>query len=212
MSDDTDIQMSLIPPKGWKELDMSPEHRERQIAEALLPLRSVTAQWNVVYPQLRRYLAGAYAQAWDSGVRYALTSVHNPQGLTNIIASFMVSIVPSASVSGAVDEELETIAQALLDEKEALLPDESLNLRNINLEGAGRAIQVASIKRVPLESGDDPDAGKIAMLRTFIPFNHKVVLATGVTPQAQLAQILFELFGKITGTISLKAVPRRKED
>lgn len=192
------LRFSLIPPIGWKELDLAPDRREGQISDAIKGLRDVTPDWDTVYPVLRRQFIGAYEQAWNSGIRYAITTVPDSDQPVQIVATYMIAILPSAGVDG---DELSFIADSLLTERETLSDDESLDIAKVTLGELGTAIQADGVRLVSKKN--TKNKAYMASRRLFIPALGRVVLAIGYTPQTDIKDILFELFSQITQTLQV---------
>lgn len=198
------LRISLIPPEGWSQIMLDPDSRESQIAAMLEPLSHIVAHWDNVYPTLRRYLIRVYEESWLSGVCYAITTSGSRGGLSKIMATFMVSVLPSANPLGDCEEELESIIETMTNEKESLPAGDELSLSVTRIGELGPAIQVSSIEAI--HNSDGNVMGRMAMLRTFIPYKDKVVLTTGITPQIEIADTLFELFTQISSTMKIKPV------
>jgi hypothetical protein len=195
-----DLGFTLVPPEGWQEIRLDPGHREQQLIMALAPMSSIVPNWVQVYPQVRRQLAGAYAQAWDGGVRYAIATRPDPIGVANIMATYMVAVLPPADPLN--ESDLDAIQEMLAEEQGSLLQGESQDLSYVNLPYIGKAIQAASVKHLSDGVGNSSDA-YVATLRTFIPVRDSVIVATGITPQVDLADVLFQLFAHITSTLQI---------
>lgn len=181
---------------GWEEIHLSPSRRESQIDQAGRGLRDVIPDWQSVYPSFRRAMALSYSQAWDSGVRYAITSVPEPDEPVQIVASYMIAVLPPASEDGT--DELAQIEENVLTEREGVRGDEQFEASKIHLKGLGDAIQVDELRR----PSDKSDAF-IASRRIFLPAHGKVLMAVGYTPQVQIADVLLELFLRITQTLEI---------
>ena len=193
------LHISLIPPQGWREILLDPADRERQIRQALEPMKHVIADWREVYPALRKYLANSYEQSWKAGVRYAITTELDDASPILVMATFMVSVLPSAVPYGTADEDLDAIVESLLTEREGLPEGDELHMSKTSFNKLGPAVQASSVETVHGQQGKP--VGRLAMLRTFIPCAGKVILATGITPQVELSDTLFELFTRITATL-----------
>lgn len=181
---------------GWEEFDLSPSRREFQIDRAVRGFRDIIPDWRSVYPSFRRAMALSYSQAWDSGVRYAITSVPEPEEPVQIVASYMIAVLPPASEDGT--DELSHIEENVLAEREGVRSDEQFEASKIHLKSLGDAIQVDELRR-PSDKND----AFIASRRIFLPTHGKVLMAVGYTPQVQIAEVLFELFLRITQTLEI---------
>ena len=196
-----ELTISFIPPAGWERIDVDPDRRDAQLFKVLNPMRNTVANWHEVYPKVRQGLSNAYEQAWNSGVRLAYTTNPDPRGVDNLMATFMVSIMPSASAFGEIDEELELISETLLEEQEALTDDEVMDLIPVDVPELGRGIQAAAVASARSLTGDGPADTKLVHFRTFIPTAGQVLVTTGVSPQTDVAETLFELFALITSSV-----------
>ena len=195
------VELLLIPPDGWREVHLDPQSRGHQIDEAIAPLGRVTADWRRISPSVRRYLQQAYAQAWQSGIRYVITTQPDPVEIVNIMATFMVAMLPSSTPDGT--NQLDAIVEGLAREQDALEDGERLDLSRTTVKALGPAVQAAGIRFLPDSQGAHTDH-MIAELRTFIPWDDYVIVATGVTPQINLSDTLFTLFARITDTLSAR--------
>lgn len=195
--------LSLVPPRGWRQVDVSPAGRRREIERQLRQLRHVVPAWREIGPSLRRYLAGAYEDAWKSGVRLALATDARPDDMVRIMATFMVAMLPPASPLGDMDEELDAVAEGLIAERDGMAEGEALSLGKVSLPGLGDAIQAQSLTALTGPDGVKTDR-RVAMLRTFVPFDGHVFVATGMTPQLDVADVMFELFAAVTGTLGIR--------
>ena len=187
---------SVVPPIGWKEIQLSPSERESQITQAGRRLREGIPNWQSVYPSFRRAMALSYSQAWDSGVRYAITSVPEPEEPVQIVASYMIAVLPPASEDGT--DELSHIEENVLAERDGIEDDERFEASRIQVSNFGDAIQVDDLRH-PSDKSDV----FIASRRIFLPVHGKVLMAVGYTPQVQIADVLFELFLRITQTLEI---------
>ena len=136
---------------GGEEFDLSPSRREFQIDRAVRGFRDIIPDWRSVYPSFRRAMALSYSQAWDSGVRYAITSVPEPEEPVQIVASYMIAVLPPASEDGT--DELSHIEENVLAEREGVRSDEQFEASKIHLKSLGDAIQVDELRR-PSDKND----------------------------------------------------------
>lgn len=193
------LRISLVPPHGWKEISLNPADRERQIRQILNPLRHVVADWSEVYPVLRRCLVASYDQSWKAGVRYAITTDMDGAGAVLVMAAFMVSILPAIIPYSTADEEIDAIVESVSKERESLPEGDEMYLEKTGFKELGPAVSVSSMESVRDDHGKV--IGHFAILRTFIPCGGKIILTTGITPQIELSDTLFQLFTKITATL-----------
>lgn len=195
--------VSVIPPDDWQKVDLHPDKRQLQVINTLQPLRDQLANWDVAYPALRNYLLTTMAQAWDTGMRYQITTKQDPavSAQSQLIANFTISFLPRATTTGSIEDELDQVLETLFEEQQQLLADEILEISRIDLQNMGPAIQVARVGYVPTPDGVSKTA-RIATLRTFIPAGRFTVLAQGISPQTDIAHLLFQIFAAITTSIS----------
>ena len=196
-----DAILMLTPPDGWDEIPLDPKSRNEHITRMLAPLRQVMANGKALERPLHTMIERAYDDAWRSGVRYAITTRPDPQSLFNIMATFMVALLPPSTPDGM--NQLDAIAELLAVEQGSLDDGERLDMASVMLDGFGQAAQAAEIRFVTDAQGNRTDH-MIARLRTFIPWEDHVIVTTGITPQVDLADTLFELFARITGTVSVR--------
>lgn len=201
------IEFSLIPPRGWHEIAIEPELRGRQIDAALASMKPLVPEWNRAYPRLRQYLAGAYGNAWEAGVRYAITLTPDDTGVTNFYATYMVSVIPGAS-TGDLDDEYDAIVTMLANERQELKEDESLSMERLRLPHFPLAIQAPSVRHVVTEDGT-VTPHRMAILRIFIPFDGRMIVVTGTTPQLDVVDAMFTLFVRITETLQARVVDEK---
>ena len=197
--------ISMVPPQGWHEIEVDPKHREIEIERQLGQLRYVVPSWRTVYPALRRYLVKAYADAWKSGVRYAIATDIDPDDAVQVMATFMIAQLPQASVLGDLDDELDAVIETLSSEQAELGDGEFMSLQKVNLPKMGTAVQAQSITSLVDDKGDKTDR-HVASLRTFIPYGEHVFVVTGATPQIDIADVLFNWFASMTDTVSIEFV------
>jgi len=195
--------ISVIPPDDWHKVDLHPEKRQLQVINALQPLRYQLANWESAYPMLRNYLLTTMAQAWDTGMRYQITTKHNPatSADSQLIANFTITFLPRATTTGSPAEELDQVLEVLFEEQQQLLDDETLEISRVQLPNMGPALQAARVGYVPTPDGVAKTA-RIATLRTYIPAGRHIVLAQGTSPQTDIADPLFQIFAAITSSIS----------
>lgn len=170
--------------------------------KVLSSMKPVIPDWGRAYPQLRRYLAGVYGKAWESGVRYMITLTPDDMGVGNFFASYMVSVLPAAS-SGEPDDEYDAIVTMLTNERQILRDGEELSVERLTLPNFPLAVQAPSIRFVVTDEGAVTNH-KVAMLRIFIPFDNRVIVVTGITPQIHIADVMFTLFVRITETLEAR--------
>lgn len=197
------LHFSLVPPIGWRELAIEPEHRDRQIEESLRGLSQIVPNWSDAYAMVRRGMVNSYANAWASGIRYAITSVPDDSQPMQIMASYMIAVLPAASPDDA--EVFSAIVSSVEQEREMLTDGESLDVSRVKLPPLGDVIQADDIRYA--STGTHALPGKrnamIAGRRLFIPAYGKVFVATGSTPQIEISEVLFELFSRITQTLRI---------
>jgi hypothetical protein len=204
------LHLSLVPPHGWREIQLDPKNRERQIRQTLEPLRYLLADWQTIYPSLRRYLVNSYEQSWQAGIRYAITTVQEPDDPAQIFATFSVSVLPPASPTGEPEDELDSIVCNLTQERDEQQEDGSMTLSAVRTNNLGAGVQAASVEH--MRNDNNEILGSMAMLRTFIPYRNRVILTTGMTPQLDISDVLFELFAHITETVQVEVLSEEGND
>jgi len=195
--------ISVIPPDDWHKVDLHPDKRQLQVLNSLQPLRYQLANWDTAYPLLRDYLLKTMAQAWETGMRYQISTKYDPSvsAASQLMANFTISFLPRATTSGSTEDELDKVLEMLFDEQQQLSDEETLEISRVELPNMGPAVQAARVGYVPTPDGVSKSA-RIATLRTFIPAGRYTVLAQGTSPQTDIAHVLFQIFAAITTSIS----------
>ncbi|MBT1174512.1 hypothetical protein JS530_03135 [Bifidobacterium sp. LC6] len=148
--------IAMVPPTGWREIDVDPEHREQVIERQLSQLRYVVPQWRKVYPALRCYLVGVYADAWKSGVRYAIATDVDPDDAIQVMATFMISMLPPASPTGNPDDDLDAMVESLTNEKEGSSRANPWNCRKFNFRTWGMPFKLYPLPRCRMRMAASP--------------------------------------------------------
>lgn len=203
MSADDELVISFIPPAGWERVDVDPERRDAQLYKVLNPLRNTVANWHEVYPKMRQALSSTYEQAWQAGIRMVYTTSPDAHGVENLVATFMIGLTPPASAFGNEQEELDTISEAMMEDQESLGQDDVMNLMPVEVPELGRGIQAAAVASARAITGSGPADAKLVHFRTFIPVADHVLVTTGISPQVEVADTLFELFALITTSVRI---------
>lgn len=198
------IKFTVLPPNGWRQVRLDPQHRGKEAALAAKQLCSAAAGLpSVSQRQLRELMEKPLAQAWDTGTRLLMTSTPDNSDVASIVASYTVGFLPLAVPGGSIEENLAHISSHEMSERAELIDGEKLDVAGCQHPQLGLGVQSASIRYMRNEN-DEFMPHRVATLRVFLVFGSHLVLATGVTPQIELADVLFQLFAKITSTLRVE--------
>lgn len=201
-----DYSVTFVPPRGWKETDLSPKGREKQIDAMVAPLVGKVAQEQTLIPMLREALRTTLRNAWQSGVRYSIATTPETYAPLNVIASYTVAVLPHAAPTGTQADDLETIARSLLDGESEHDPHDGdiVELTKVKVPGIGLGVRaVTKLMLSAQASSDHSDATSVPVttLRTFLPFARGIIVATGTAYQEIYADELVALFDAMTQTL-----------
>lgn len=194
------LRLSVVPPDGWKQILIDPAHRDATVSEAIGWMRGSATVWEKAYPQLRSGMETMFANAWDAGARIAIAPVPQPEDIFRLNAVFTVGAIPFAEPFGSDADNIERVFEQALGERADLLEGESIEVAHAQVDALGDAAQVAEIRRMRSPQGLFMH-GMVASLHTYVPFHGRFIVATGASPQVEVAQQLFALFAAIARSV-----------
>lgn len=200
-----DFNLMFLPPSSWVEIAVDSARREVQIAALMKTLKKVLPRVDDSYAVLRRSIVSLFAQAWRSGVRYAIMPRVRLDGTVNMIAMFNVAILPPASPDGDDDSCREAIYQSSLKEREQFLEGEYSEIVSVENKSLGKGVQVSSVEYLQTGKGKNL-SHKVSLFRAYFPTLNQTIVATGTCFQEEYRDILFQMFALMTSTLSIEPV------
>lgn len=187
-----------IPP-SWEEIDLNPATRDATLAATVGRRIDEAPELRPHRTDLVRLFRNLARTAYDAGGRYCAVFAQ-PAGEGVIPGAITVTALPQPPAESGLSP-LDAIVDQL---HRAPTPDGDglwQSTRITELEHAGAAVQVFGVQDVDLN-----EAGyqlRCVTLSTFVPTGDHVLLVTGTSPAIDLADALLDLFGAVTGTLTL---------